>query len=252
MKTERSGIFDNISNKTTILIFNSWIAIALVGFASFLVKDYDHRQNDPELTPRQSLTTSMAQPYKKTLVFKKALTIAQYEAVRVAHENPVYEPVTIPPVINYNPQPVIRLPQVAIVPAIQISSYSSPTSIRIPQSSFSLQVTQYDPVEFPPMYFQGPGIPYANPHYIPPITSSSTLFNPLSPVNPSFNNPTTLYNPNTNFNSPTFNNPSTFYNPPTFNYPSFTNPTFNNPTFNNPTFNNPPTFYNPPPIINFP
>jgi len=254
MKTELSHILGNISNKTKKLILNSVIALALVGLASFLVKQYERQPNDPGLTSKQDLTTSMAQPFKKTLVYKKALTISQYEA----HENPVDKPVTDPavnlpdPIPGYNTPPNIRLPQAAFVPNVQIPNYSVTTSIRMPQSSFSLTVTQYDPVEFPPMYFQGPGIPYANPHYIPPIASSSTIYNPSSFVNPAFNNPSSLYNPTTNFNSPTFNNPPTFYNPPTFNYPSFNNPTFNNPTFNNPTFNNPPTFYNPPPIINFP
>jgi len=256
MKTELSRILGNISNKTRIIIFNSGIALALVGFASFVVNDYDRRHNDLGLTSRQGLTASRTEPYKKTLAFKKALTIAQYEAIRVAHENPVYDPVTIPPVNlpyqipNYNPSPIIRLPQAAYVPDIQIPNYSVPASVRIPQSSFSLPVTQYDPVEFPPMYFQGPGIPYANPHYIPPITSSSTLYNPSSFVNPSFNNPSTLYNSTTNFTSPTFNNPPTLYNPPTiYNPPTLYNP----PTiYNPPTFYNPPPVFIPPPIINFP
>jgi hypothetical protein len=68
MKTELSQILGNISNQTKKLILNSVIALALVGLASFLVKQYERRPNDPGLTSKQSLTTSIAQPFKKTLV----------------------------------------------------------------------------------------------------------------------------------------------------------------------------------------
>ena len=213
-------------------------------------------------TSKPDLAAPPAQPFKKSLVFKKALTLDQYEAVRVAHEMAVVQPLSMSTVNqpyqspSYVPQPVIRVPQFSTVPNIQMPSYSLPTSIRMPQSSFSLPVTQYDPVDFPPMYYQGPGIPYANPHYIPPITNPATLYNPSTFNSPTFYNGATLYNPPTNFNSPTFNNPPTLYNPSTnFNSPTFNNPPtlYNPPTnFNSPTFNNPPTFYQPPTFYNPP
>ena len=86
---------------------------------------------------------ALTQPYKKVLPYKKALTIQQYELIRLAHESPVLKPQVIPPVnlnlqaSGYNPPPVIRLPQVAIVPAMQIPSYR-PSCVH-PDAAVSVQ-----------------------------------------------------------------------------------------------------------------
>ena len=261
MNTGNSPKTIGIPRRTALYVLVGVIAVALVGVAAFLVQGRSRPPSESGSASKSGPSVPLQQPYKKALPFKKALTIQQYESIRLAHESPAFEPPEMPQLLHQAPSyslpPVIRVPQVAVVPAMQVPSYNPATSIRMPQSSFSLPVMPYDPVDFPPMSYQGPGIPYANPHYLPPITNPSTFMNSPtlynSPTNfssPTFNNPPTLYNPPTNFNSPTFYNPPTLYNPPTnFNSPTFYNP----PTlYNPPPVFNPPPIYNPPPSFNFP
>jgi len=147
----------------------------------------------PAATP--TAVINKARVFKKSMVFKKAQAELGYAAVRVASNS-------IPGVVASVPHGYT--PQVYNPPAYNPPAYNPPVTIRIPPPSYVSPVSSFtytppktvlfDPVVSRPMYFQGPGIPYSNPHYVPPIN----VYTP-----PVYTPPMTVYTP-----------PMTIYTPP--------------------------------------